>query len=78
MGARAGHGGGPGHRAKRQLPSLGYWTATDVKQVRDDLREHLGGPPDYKPVSGMARFTSMLQRGLSLASREVPPSPWTR
>jgi hypothetical protein len=40
--------------------------------VREDLREHLGGPPDYKPVRGMARFTSMLQRGLSLASRGDP------
>jgi hypothetical protein len=63
---------GEGIGLKRQIPSLGYWTATEVKQVRDDLREHLGGPPDYKPVRGMARFTSMLQRGLSLASRGSP------
>ncbi|QSQ22064.1 hypothetical protein JY651_44170 [Pyxidicoccus parkwayensis] len=63
---------GEGIGLKRQVPSLGYWTATEVKQVRDDLREHLSGPPDYKPVRGMARFTSMLQRGLSLASRGNP------
>lgn len=63
---------GEGIGLKRQVPSLGYWTATEVKQVRDDLREHLGGPPDYAPVRGIARFTSLLQRGLSLASRGKP------
>jgi hypothetical protein len=56
----------------RRIPSLGYWTGTEVKQVRDDLREHLQGPPGYKPVRGMARFMSLLQRGLSLASRGDP------
>jgi hypothetical protein len=63
---------GEGIGLKRRFPSLGYWTATEVKQVRDDLREHLSGSPDYKPVRAMARFTSMLQRGLSLASRGNP------
>ncbi|WP_164012546.1 hypothetical protein [Pyxidicoccus trucidator] len=63
---------GQGIGLRRQVPSLGYWTGTEVKQVRDDLREHLGGAPDYKPVRGLARFTSMLQRGLSLASRGNP------
>jgi hypothetical protein len=63
---------GVGIRLEREIPSLGYWTRDEVRQVRADLKEHLGGPPDYKPVRGMARFTSLLQRGLSLASRGDP------
>lgn len=57
---------------RRQRPSLGYWTATEVKQVRDDLREYLGGPPDFKPVRALARVMSLLRRGPSLASRGIP------
>lgn len=54
---------------QRGVPTLGYWTAEEVRQVRDDLREHLSGPPDYKPVTAMARFTSGLAR---LAGRGQP------
>ncbi|MFP2911923.1 hypothetical protein ACLESD_44265 [Pyxidicoccus sp. 3LFB2] len=63
---------GQGVGLQRQVPSLGYWTGAEVKQVRDDLRKHLSGAPDYKPVRGLARFTAMFQRGLSLASRGNP------
>ncbi|AKQ70548.1 hypothetical protein A176_007460 [Myxococcus hansupus] len=54
---------------RRNYPSLGYWTAAEVKQVRDDLREHLSGTPDYKPVRTGARFKVALRRMLSLSSR---------
>ncbi|NMO18375.1 hypothetical protein HPC49_33370 [Pyxidicoccus fallax] len=60
---------GVGIQLQREVASLGYWTRAEVRQVRDDLREHLGGPPRYKPVRAMARFTSLLQRTLSRASR---------
>ncbi|XXF80001.1 hypothetical protein P2318_09685 [Myxococcaceae bacterium GXIMD 01537] len=61
--------GGAGR--KRGFATLGYWTAEEVRQVRDDLREHLGGPPDYKPVRAMARFSSLLAR-LPLVGRGAP------
>jgi|GEM_PF-6042712 len=57
---------------KRAYPALGYWTATEVRQLREGLREHLEGAPDYKPHLRSARLRSWLQRKLTLARRGDP------
>ncbi|WP_426755693.1 hypothetical protein [Myxococcus sp. Y35] len=60
---------------RRNYPSLGYWTAEEVRQVRDDLREHLSGAPDYKPVRGWARLMTSLRLKLSRTGRGGAPAP---
>ncbi|ATB51120.1 hypothetical protein [Corallococcus macrosporus] len=60
---------------RRNFPSMGYWTATEARQVRDDLRQHLGEAPDYQPLTGKARFMTSLRRMLSATGRAAPPTP---
>ncbi|MCP3169072.1 hypothetical protein [Myxococcus qinghaiensis] len=57
---------------KRAYPALGYWTGSEVRQLREGLREHLEGAPDYKPHLRSARIRSWLQRKLTLARRGDP------
>ncbi|WP_163866201.1 hypothetical protein [Myxococcus eversor] len=57
---------------KRAYPALGYWTGSEVRQLREGLREHLDGAPDYKPHLRSARIRSWLQRKLTLARRGDP------
>lgn len=57
---------------KRAYPALGYWTGAEVRQLREGLREHLEGAPDYKPLLRSARIRSWLQRKLTLARRGDP------
>lgn len=60
---------------RRNFPSMGYWTATEVKQVRDDLRQHLSGAPDYMPMHGWARFMTSLRLKLTRTGRGGAPAP---
>lgn len=71
-GRMPGKEGTPGGGFSRVYPALGFWTGTEVRQLREGLREHLGGAPDYKPLLRSARIRSWLQRKLSLAPRGDP------
>ncbi|WP_434347036.1 hypothetical protein ACN6A1_01290 [Myxococcus virescens] len=60
---------------RRNFPSMGYWTAAEVRHVRDDLRQHLSGPPDYMPMSNWARFMTSLRLKLTRTGRAAAPAP---
>ncbi|MFP2959191.1 hypothetical protein ACLEPN_15445 [Myxococcus sp. 1LA] len=60
---------------RRNFPSMGYWTATEVRQVRDDLRQYLGEAPDYQPLTGKARFMTSLRLLMSRTGRAGAPTP---
>ncbi|NVJ07019.1 hypothetical protein HUW63_17420 [Myxococcus sp. AM001] len=60
---------------RRNFPSMGYWTSNEVRQVRDDLRQHLGEAPDYPPLTGKGRFMTALRLKLTRTGRGGAPAP---
>ncbi|NTX02570.1 hypothetical protein [Myxococcus sp. CA040A] len=71
-GRMPGKDGPMGRGFKRVYPALGFWTGSEVRQLREGLREHLAGAPDYEPLLRSARLRAWFQRKLSLARRGDP------